>query len=156
MNWNRETNKDLAAQVQARILSKTQKGVGHGPTSKTYEGKQTNKRTKDEDKGQKHEGEKNQIIKKRQTRRQKEKKQNQYDTAAYVFTFLRIPSGTTFCSETQVLVRRQIPERRAITCKVHQSHGKSHYAQREDGKRDSDLLGSRIGWARPGAIPLPW
>ena len=84
------------------------------------------------------------MIKKRQNRRQKKTKQNQYDTAAYVFTFLRIPSDTTFCSETQVLARRQILERRAITCKVHQSHGKSHCAQREDGKRDSDLLGSRI------------
>ena len=93
------------------------KRVSHGPTSKTYEGKQTNKRNKDEDKGQKHEGERNQIIKKRQTRRQKKTKQNQYDTAAYVFTFLRILSGTTFCSETQVLARRQIPERRVITCK---------------------------------------
>ena len=83
------------------------------------------------------------MIKKRQNRRQKKTKQNQYDTAAYVFTFLRIPSGTTFCSETQVLARRQIPERRVITCKVHQSHGTSHYAQRKDGKRDSGSLASR-------------
>ena len=43
------------------------------------------------------------MIKKRQNRRQKKTKQNQYDTAAYVFTFLQILSGTTFCSETQVL-----------------------------------------------------
>ena len=43
------------------------------------------------------------MVKKRQNRRQKKTKQNQYDTAAYVFTFLRILSGTTFCSETQVL-----------------------------------------------------
>ena len=57
------------------------------------------------------------MIKKRQNRRQKKTKQNQYDTAAYVFTFLRILSGTTFCSETQVLARRQIPERRVTTCK---------------------------------------
>ncbi len=28
-----------------------------------------------------------------------------------------------------------------------------YYAQRKDGKRDSDLLDSRIEYARPGAIP---
>ena len=38
----------LTAQVQARILSKTHR-VGHGPSIETYEGKQTNKQTKDKD-----------------------------------------------------------------------------------------------------------
>ena len=37
---------------------------------------------------------------------------------------------------------------------VEDSYGPSHYAQREDGKRDSDLLDSRIEQARLGAIPL--
>ena len=40
---------------------------------------------------------------------------------------------------------------------VEDSYGPSHYAQREDGKRDSDLLDSRIeyiGQATVGAIPL--
>ena len=35
---------------------------------------------------------------------------------------------------------------------VEDSYGPSHYAQREDGKRDSDLLGSRLEQARLGAI----
>ena len=35
--------------------------------------------------------------------------------AAYVFTLVRIPSGTTFRSETPVLARIQRPERREIT-----------------------------------------
>ena len=37
---------------------------------------------------------------------------------------------------------------------VEDSYGPSHYAQRKDGKRDSDLLDSRIEQARLGAIPL--
>ena len=37
---------------------------------------------------------------------------------------------------------------------VEDSYGPSHYAQREDGKRDSGLLDSRIEQARLGAIPL--
>ena len=37
---------------------------------------------------------------------------------------------------------------------VEDSYGPSHYAQREDGKRDSDLLDSRIGQDRLGAISL--
>ena len=51
------------------------------------------------------------MVKKRQNRRQEKTKQDQYDTAAYVFTFVRIPSGTTFRSETPVLARIQRPER---------------------------------------------
>ena len=50
------------------------------------------------------------MVKKRQNRRQKKIKQDQYDTAAYAFTFARVPSGTTFCSETPVLARIQIIE----------------------------------------------
>ena len=51
------------------------------------------------------------MVKKRQNRRQKKTKQDQYDTAAYVFTFVWIPSGTTFCSETPVAAKIQRPER---------------------------------------------
>ena len=35
-----------------------------------------------------HEGEREQMVKERQNRRQKKTKQDQYDTAAYVFTFV--------------------------------------------------------------------
>ena len=51
-----------------------------------------------------------------------DKARHQYDTAVYVFTFVWIPSGTTFCSETPVLARIQRPERREITWTVHQRH----------------------------------
>ena len=37
---------------------------------------------------------------------------------------------------------------------VEDSYGQGYYAQRKDGKRDSDLLDSRIEQARLGAIPL--
>ena len=40
---------------------------------------------------------------------------------------------------------------------VEDSHGQSRYVQRKDGKRDSDLLDSRIEWAIGyiGAMPVP-
>ena len=97
-----------------------------GPNNKIYEQQkkyiheqQTNWRRRQRTA---HEGERKQMIKKRQNRRQEKTKQDQYDTAAYVFTFVWIPSGTTFCSETPVLARIQRPERREITWTVHQRH----------------------------------
>ena len=96
----------LTAQVQARILSKTHREPANKPeTTNKLKMKITNdtRRRKETD------------DKKRQNRRQKKTKQDQYDTAAYVFTFVRIPSGPTFRSETPVLARIQRPERREIT-----------------------------------------
>ena len=74
----------LTAQVQARILSKTRR-VCQGPTNNKIN-EQTNKlkmkTTNDERRRKETDG------KETPNRRQKKTKQDQYDTAAYVFTFV--------------------------------------------------------------------